>query len=59
MQPLQKITRNEKNAIPTNRPAMADLPPAVRDLADLLAELACKRLSTNSITAQGLEKSHD
>lgn len=49
----------KKNAIPVNRDAMVYLPEAVRDLADLLAEIACKRLSTNSTTASRLEKPHD
>lgn len=51
---------NLKNAIPLNRVAEMDLPPAVRDLADLLAEIACKQLSTLSPSASpALEKRHD
>lgn len=54
------VAPNRKIAIPPNRVAVMDLPPAVRDLADLLAEIAFKRLSTLSPSAsQGLEKHHD
>lgn len=36
-------TKKEKNAIPPNRSTPA-LPPAVRDLADVLAEIAARQL---------------
>lgn len=54
------VEPNQKIAIPPNRVAVMDLPPAVRDLADLLAEIAFKRLSTLSALASlRLEKYHD
>ena len=45
--PSKKVFfKKQKNAIPNNRDVMAELPQAVRDLADLLAEIACSRLNT-------------
>lgn len=48
------------NAIPIKRIASEELPPVVRDLADLLAEIAARRIKNLYPTApNGQEKYHD
>lgn len=48
------------NAIPRNRTVHTDLPPAVRDLADLLAEIAFRRLSrAKTVQEMNREKSYE
>lgn len=59
MHSLEKAcAKNTSAAIPSNRSAEEALPPAVRDLADLLAEIAVRRLRISPVTG-GREKTHD
>lgn len=53
-------SHSENNAIPRNRTESTDLPPAVRDLADLLAEIAFRRLSrAKTVQEMNREKTYD
>lgn len=54
------VLKRKKIPIPDNRAADATLPPALRDLADLLADIAIMRLKkTNQQPARGLEKQYE
>lgn len=60
MQSKRKVfEKPTKSAIPGNRIQQAELPPAVRDLADLLAELAGRRLRKHAISPQGAKNNHE
>lgn len=55
----KRVPNGTGNPIPNNRPAQGDLPPAVRDLADLLADIASRQLLRTPSALDGQEKIHE